>query len=63
MQLTLLLTGDLRATLTADFAAFPDTQGAAVVGVFRNHGTEPAFDVPSYPEDEVCCSCARTRLD
>lgn len=40
-------------TITADFAAFPDTQGAAVAGVFRNHGTEPAFDVPSYPEDEA----------
>lgn len=36
-----------------DFGAFQHVEGAAVVGVFRNHGTEPAFEIPSYPEDEV----------
>ncbi|KWU44742.1 hypothetical protein RHOSPDRAFT_33825 [Rhodotorula sp. JG-1b] len=35
-----------------DFGAFQHVEGAAVVGVFRNHGTEPAFEIASYPEDE-----------
>jgi hypothetical protein len=39
--------------LAVDFGAFQHVEGQAVVGVFRNHGTEPAFEIPSYPEDEV----------
>ncbi|GJN89971.1 hypothetical protein Rhopal_002960-T1 [Rhodotorula paludigena] len=35
-----------------DFSAFPELQGQAVAGVYRNLGTEPEFDVTGYPEHE-----------
>lgn len=38
---------------TVDFSAFPELQGQAVAGVYRNLGTEPEFDIDGYPEHEV----------
>ncbi|GAA6020292.1 hypothetical protein JCM10207_003215 [Rhodosporidiobolus poonsookiae] len=35
-----------------DLASFPELGEQMVAGVYRNLGTEPAFDVDSYPEHE-----------
>ncbi|GAA5983801.1 hypothetical protein JCM10908_005932 [Rhodotorula pacifica] len=35
-----------------DLFELPSLRSAAVAGFFRNYGTEPPFEVPSYPTDE-----------